>query len=436
MRVGETSGCATMSMLCIVLSQLWMVPTAVACERRDAAAQQTPSTQAQSSADVDEPECTPPADPAAAEAATEPGLAKRVLREREVLGTQFRGHLFVDGLPIGPDGAQIGKALELRRFRVSFARGMAFRWEAIGAAELASGRLELKDLYFRKHFDVLGTVTLGNQSEPMGLDELTSQLARPLLEPSMATALAPGRNFGIVVGNRYGNLHYQAGVFGAGTLQEGLRDLGTAFTGRLTHRTIDASGEVRHLGFALGVRQLTGTESFRSVPEVGIDQEFLVDTGIIENAVSTRRGAIEYIETFGRWSIRAELMRTRVERDLGPDLRFGGGFVEAGWVAWGEGERYDDGKAMTSRAPLRTSAEWGDAWGRGNLTLTARLSRLDLSDDDIQGGSETNLSFGAAWDLGERTRIAANLVRFVELTGPNARAEDSLALAIRLQYAW
>jgi phosphate-selective porin len=129
-------------------------------------------------------------------------------------------------------------------------------------------------------------------------------------------------------------------------------------------------------------------------------------------------------------------MRVRVTRVDAPELQFGGAFIEGGWVVWGDGMRYDDGKAVSSNAPVDTRARWGDAQGRGNLTLTARLSRIDLSDDDIQGGTETNLSLGAAWDLNDRTRIAANIVRFVELTGPNAEAEQSMALAIRYQYAW
>lgn len=438
MRVVQFSGRVADAMVRVAVGLALTASAALALDLRGSGVGETAeaATDPSDTAAKDEKR-KPPADQAPVDTAATPGFAERVLREREILGTQFRGHLFVDGLPVGPDGVQIGQALELRRLRVTFKRSMAFRWEAVGSAELASGRVELKDLYVRRHFASLGTITFGNQNEPMGLDKLTSQLARPLLEPSMATALAPGRNFGIAVGNRYGNWQYQVGMFGAGTQQEGRRDLGSAFTGRLTHRTIEDDGsDVRHLGLSLSVRQLAGTESFRSVPEVGIGQEFLVDTGTIENADSTRRVALEYLETFGRWSVRSEVMRVRVARELGSDLEFGGSFVEAGWVAWGDGERYDDGKAVSSSAPVKSRAHWGDAWGRGNMLLTARLSRIDLSDNEIQGGTETNLSLGAAWALNERGQIAANLVRFIDLTGPNAQAEKSMALAVRVQYVW
>jgi len=433
----QASGRAAAAVVCVMVGLACVARTAVAQDARAVEATAAPKAateHAASAADDAQPE--PTADPAQADAATQRSFAERVLREREVLGTRFRGHLFIDGLPVSPDGAQIGKSLELRRLRLSFSRSLAFRWEVVGAAELASGRAELRDLFLRRYFDRLGTITVGNQSEPMGLEELTSQLVRPLLESSMATALVPGRNFGIVVGNRYGDFQYQAGVFGAGTEQEGRRELGTAFTGRLTHRSVDAHGDVRHLGISLSLRELKETENFRSVPEVGIGQEFLVDTGSIENASRTRRAGIEYLETFGRWSVRSEIMGVRVERDSASELRFGGLYVEAGWVAWGDGTRYDDGDAVQSRAAVNSNARWGDAWGRGNMSLSARLSRIDLSDDDINGGTQTNLTLGAAWDLSQRTRIAANLVYFADLTGPNAQAEQSTALAIRYQYAW
>ena len=425
-------------MVCVMAGLACVTPAALAGNRGAADLAGAPAVAAHraagSVADEGQPAATP--DQAQTDATTKRRFSERVLREREVLGTRFRGHLFVDGLPVSPDGAQIGKSLELRRLRVSFSRSLAFRWEVVGAAELASGRAELRDLFVRRYFDRLGTITVGNQSEPMGLEELTSQLVRPLLESSMATALVPGRNFGIVVGNRYGDFQYQAGVFGAGTEQEGRRELGTAFTGRLTHRSIDEHGDVRHLGISLSQRELAGSDNFRSVPEVGIGQEFLVNTGTIENAATTRRLGIEYLETFGRCSVRSEIMRVRVTRDTASELQFGGAYVEAGWVAWGDGARYNDGDAVQSRAAVNSNARWGDAWGRGNLSLSARLSRIDLSDADIVGGTQTNLTLGAAWDLSQRTRIAANLVHFVDLTGPNAQAEQSTALAIRYQYAW
>ncbi len=362
-------------------------------------------------------------------------VAERLLHQRTVLGMSFHGHVFIDGLPLTPEGLQVGQAIDVRRARVQFDRRLVRNWELRGSAELLSGAVELKDLYVRRRFARLGTFTIGNQSEPFGLDELTSALSLPLLEPSLPTAMVPGRNFGIVLGNRRGNFLYQIGVFGAGTEQEGRRDLGSAATGRLTHRILADDGAVRHFGVAISARGLD-SEQLRSIPEVDVDHEHLVDTGEIADASRTRRIALEYLQTFGALTAQAEAMRTRVSRDPGPALAFGGAHVELGWTLWGAGPVYDDADAVFARAPVASPARWRDAWGRGNLVVSARLSRIDLTDQDITGGTETNLTLGATWDFSPRSRLAANIVRVVDLTGPRADADDSTAIAVRFQYAW
>ncbi len=363
-------------------------------------------------------------------------MIERVLKPREVLGTTIRGHIFIDGLPLSPDGLQIGKAAELRRARISFGRQLPLRWEVLGSAELASGRVELRDLFVRRGFASLGTFTIGNQSEPMGLDELTSALSQPFLEPSLPTALVPRRNFGVMLANRNGDLHYQAGVFGSGTEQEGRRDLGSAITARLTHRRLLADGEVRHLGVALSSRNVNGREQFRSVPEIGIGQEFSVDTGGIDDTSRTLRAGAEYLATFSRVALQSEVLLVRVERDAATDLQFEGAYVQAAWTVWGDGARYDDGNAVLVRAPVADAVRRGEVFGRGNLAVSARLSSLDLSDDDIDGGRQVNLTLGATWDIGPRTRIAGNIVRVIDITGPNAQAKNTTALAVRFQYAF
>ncbi len=388
----------------------------------------------------------PPEDPAESrepaeareppEGPANPRLDERVLRERTVFGTMFRGHFFIDGLPLSPDGLQVGKAIELRRARLSFSRQLPLRWEVLGSAELSSGSFELRDLYVRRRFDPLGTFTVGNQSEPMGLDELTSALSQPLLEPGLPTALVPGRNFGIMVGNRYGDLHYQAGAFGSGTQQEGRRDVGSGLSARLTHRQRRDDDSVRHLGVSISSRSIDGGERFRSVPEIGINQPFSVDTGSIDDADRTLRAGIEYLATFGRYALQAEWIAARVGRAGGQDLQFQGTYVEATWTAWGEGARYDDGDAVLTRAPVASRARWGDAWRRGNLALSARLSRIDLSDEDIEGGQQLNLTLGASWATNPRTRLAANLVHFIAVSGPSAEADGDTAIAVRYQYAF
>ncbi len=433
----------TTGSLTAIIAIAWLGCLACACPTSVSASPQQPAAAAgpPATASTDTPEPEPEAAStedkgADQEPPASPRLVERVLKPREVLGTTIRGHFFIDGLPLSPDGLQIGKAAELRRARISFGRQLPLRWEVLGSVELASGRVELRDLFVRRGFGSLGTFTIGNQSEPMGLDELTSALSQPFLEPSLPTALVPRRNFGVMLANRSGDLLYQAGVFGSGTEQEGRRDLGSAITARLTHRRLLADGEVRHLGVALSGRNVNGREQFRSVPEIGIGQEFSVDTGAIDDTSRTLRAGAEYLATFSRLALQGEVLVVRVERDAASDLEFGGAYLQAAWTVWGDGARYDDGNAVLVRAPVADAVRRGDAFGRGNLAVSARLSSIDLSDEDIDGGRQVNLTLGATWDIGPRTRIAGNVVRVLDITGPNAQAKDTTAVAVRFQYAF
>ncbi len=56
------------------------------------------------------------------------------------------------------------------------------------------------------------TETVGDQGEPKGLGESITALPQPLLEPNPPTALVPGRNIRIMVGNRCDDFQYSSMV--------------------------------------------------------------------------------------------------------------------------------------------------------------------------------------------------------------------------------
>lgn len=364
-------------------------------------------------------------------------FTERILAPRRVLGLDFHGQVFVDALPLNPGEAGIDRNVELRRARILFERRMRGGWDLRGSAELVSGRAELKDLFVRHHFGRAGMITVGNQTEPMGLDELTSALDQPFMESSLPTALAPKRNFGVAASGRRGDFLYQGGLYAAGTKQDGDRDRGGALTGRVSRRLVDDHGDVRHLGMALSHRKL-GSDGvrFRSIPEVGIDEPNLVDTGTIDDADAVGRVTLEYMRTWGRWTVQAEAYAVRLARDDAATASFGGGYLEGSWTLRGPKRLYKDDSGVFTRAPVDAPAHWGDWRGRGTVEASARLSRIDLSDEGIDGGTQTNFSLGLTWDIGPRTRLATNAVHFLRLTGPNAAAEGGTALALRFQYAW
>jgi phosphate-selective porin OprO/OprP len=122
-----------------------------------------------------------------------------------------------------------------------------------------------------------------------------------------------------------------------------------------------------------------------------------------------------------------------VERNGYDSVKFRGGYVYASWILSGESRNYDAGSG--SFLPLTPNEPLGRG-GKGAFELAARISHVDLSDQDIIGGQESNISFGLNWYLNEQFRVMGNLIKVigVKRAGSEFNGEDPLILALRLQW--
>jgi phosphate-selective porin OprO/OprP len=69
----------------------------------------------------------------------------------------------------------------------------------------------------------------------------------------------------------------------------------------------------------------------------------------------------------------------------------------------------------------------GGAW-----EIAARYSTVDLNDEDIEGGTEDNVSFGVNWYSQVHWRFLGNVIK-VDADGPEGE-EDPWILQFRVQY--
>jgi len=142
--------------------------------------------------------------------------------------------------------------------------------------------------------------------EPFSLEELVSARYTTMMEKALPIqAMAPGRNVGITISTLWNKRTTLAvGLFGQGFEQDGLRASGTALTGRATHMFIDESQHQFHLGLSGSYRHVGSTDSiqFRSRPEVGITENYMIDTGDL-GAVDLPRVGIEAAYINGRLSL-------------------------------------------------------------------------------------------------------------------------------------
>jgi phosphate-selective porin OprO/OprP len=349
-------------------------------------------------------------------------------REGRLLGIHYDGYLMLDAA--GADSALTdGDQIQIRRANLGFERPLGDTWRMRGSAELKTGRFELQDFYLRRDWRN-GRVTLGNQTEPFGLEDITSAQYTTLLERSLSAALVPARNIGAAYDRRDGDWYWSIGTFGFGTANDGLRTKGFSGDGRLVWSRADADDRMLHLGAAVSVRRFEADHDlrFRTTPEVAMSNVYLVDTGTIPNVANVNRAGFEYAQFAGAWEYQAEAVETRVTRSDGsPNLTFHGAYAEVSWFPWQGQRRYNADQARFVAV---------DAAGTNIVQFSARLSNIDLSSGEIAGGRQTDVTLGAKWFPTRRLHFGANWVYVLKLDGGprNGIGEHDNAFVVRAQY--
>jgi phosphate-selective porin OprO/OprP len=290
------------------------------------------------------------------------------------------------------------------------------------------------------------TVTGGNFKEPFSFEQLMSNNDIMFMERSLADTFTPARNTGFAVGTHGENWTLSGGVFG-GNINSTVDRGGLAGTVRATYAPVLTQTEVVHLGIAGSYRSLDrrGPDvSFDTSPESFLFNASLVDTGTIENARAIGRLGLEAAWANGPFRVQAEFIATNVERLAGRNVSFQGGYVQAAWVINGKSPRYalDADTATEIGVFKRVQPDSGQRvshGGFGVFELAARYSVVDLSDRDIRGGFQQDVTAGLNWYPEPFIRLMANYIH--AWADPTAEAVTSRPARadigqIRLQIAF
>jgi phosphate-selective porin OprO/OprP len=140
------------------------------------------------------------------------------------------------------------------------------------------------------------------------------------------------------------------------------------------------------------------------------------------------RPALKWI--VGRFSWQTEVLSTRVQREGHSDI----GFKvprPSGWFLTMI-------RNYTAGTNLRGGNPKGPLFkgGKGAFELAARASYVDLTDKDITGGTESNISLGLNWYLNSQIRVMTNLIKVLNVDRPGSPYDgvDPLIIALRLQW--
>ena len=300
---------------------------------------------------------------------------------------------------------------------------------------------------------ILGQVKAGNFFEPFGLERLTSNRFAPLMERNLPDQpFDPQRNPGIQAMNQWDDDHgtWALGYFGSHSdlFADSTSFKSTsALTGRITWMPYydEPSGGryYTHLGVAGSLRHtVDDTVAFRAQPEARLGAAipnipFFVDTGTLQ-ARSYELWGVEFAQSVGSWWVQSEMFLVPVDRLNGPNVFFSGWYAQTGYFFTGEHRPFRRQTATFDRVQpfeefFRVRSGRGVMSGKGAWEGVLRVSGLDLSDKDVQGGNLVDLTVGVNWYLNPFMRVTSNYVHAFLRSPVNGRSDADL-FGTRVQY--
>lgn len=277
---------------------------------------------------------------------------------------------------------------------------------------------------FTKHFDL----RLGNQTVPFGLEEVAGSADISFMERPLATQLTPGLLTGALLRADNHDMSLSFGIFTNDLGNDDQRKLsGTSVTSRITWAPVRASKRVLHMGLSAEYRSANSGDSarFRARPESDATNVRLIDTGSITDVDSLIAVGTELAAGIGPALVQAEYIGTRVSRNSGADLNFGGWYVSTAYFVTGEHRSY---KSHTgSFGDISPRSQWGA------VEMAVRYGSLDLTDADITGGEEKNLALGVNWYLNSNCRLMFNYIDIDASPNSNGVNESPSLWQVRAQ---
>lgn len=318
---------------------------------------------------------------------------------------------------------------EFRRLRLNFSGDVYQDYFYEVEIDFANDDVKITDAYVGiKGLPFVGSLTIGQFFEPIGLEELTSSNYLTFMERSMVTqALTPYRSRGAGLANTFFDERMTASV---GLFNDGVeQDNHWSVTGRVTAVPWYAADGRRllHLGLGASHRNPESEYGFVARPGAHLADKHLNTGGLPADEVDI--WGAEMALVFGPFSVQGEFMRADVsftpehrdvtlfDLDRGfqlEDRHFDGYYAQASYFLTGEHRAYDRGTGTFGRiVPRKPFQLRGGGWGAWELAT--RYEELDLDDFDFRGGviggRGHSLTFGVNWYLTANTRLMLNYVQ-------------------------
>lgn len=341
----------------------------------------------------------------------------------------FDGRLHYDAVQFDNDITQFQNANDVRRLRFGISGKIADDWRFKVERDIGGTSQGWKNVWGGYEGINHWSFRAGNMTAPVGMEQQMGSGDMPLMERSLASALSPGFLTGVQA--RYDRRGWTAALgYFINPLDQELGDAGSegrGLAGRVTYAPLREKGRVVHLGASFQRRSIDLVRDpvanprdgfrLRARPGTGLTDTTLVDTGIILDVDLTDTVAVEAGALAGPVSFLVEGMQMNVRRGhgTGPDVDFDGWHATAAWVVTGETRRYSSGSGVFGG--VRPEHKWGA------IEVALRRDELNLIDQDILGGKETNNAYGVNWYLGRNFRLMYNHIEAETDPGKNGSRE-------------
>ena len=311
---------------------------------------------------------------------------------------------------------QVEAGAEFRRARL-YVGGTIYKNVDFNAEyDFAGGAVVARDVTIAVKDLCFGTLTVGNQKEPVGTEQLTSDLYTPFMERSAGNeSLGTDYANGFMASNNFAENEgvWQFGIFRPSAASG--NDIGNNrsgeynFTGRLAGRPWKGDdGSYMTASLSASLRTpVDDMAQFRSRPQMHIAPRF-IDTGTVP---SDRVRVVEADAGFvaNQFWIYADYFHSQVNVIDGSDGTLHAWHVAAGVFLTGESKPYKAASATYDR--IKPKKNFGDGDGMGTWEIVGRMSGVDLNDGDIAGGRLRTWALGVNWYLNPNTRWVLEFIR-------------------------
>lgn len=322
-----------------------------------------------------------------------------------------------DGDAFNENGDDSGSDSEIRRARISL-KGKVGDWAGKVEADLDDDSTTISEAYVQyKGWDA-AELTLGKHKAAFGLEEQTSSKDITAIERTMTTnAFAPGKLYGVSLGNAENNYTWNLGVYDNG--DEG-DNIATTIAGRVTYAPIISKTEVLHLGFGVNNTRLEDNEF------TDADQRLDVHLATEKAGSGTIMGEslsvynLEFAYANGPFHMQAEYFDGEIDGGSWTnDTDLEGYYAQFGYVITGESRPYSGGKFKRVK-PKGNAGAW---------EVFGRYSQYEPDQDEA-----TTYTLGLNYYATNAVRIGLNYVNGdLDEGGVN---KDGDALSLRFQYVF